>query len=315
MALEVERETSLAKLAIEQVITREPILIPEHEVEMHLLSPEDAQSVSSLYRRAFARGDFFATRYSSPQLEIFNPDWIAQEAKNPDHIWVVFTKSGEFTGSTGLFFEGETLVSDETQIDFKGRGLRIMEYFFGKVVPQIEGLGIDIKTDFVLTPQSKGLRRSLQQEFGMSSLGIRPHVLVGLNEGSICEIFAAKYHNLSQEKPVIIPHFEQIYRIVADQLSLPEPEVVDTGLEIILTPNYSSKYKEIQVGARDLISQERALAEGYMPIGYDPKRQFFTLAVYPLPKPRLDFIIDEGIEANSQLVNYLNTRLYPISLI
>lgn len=311
MIMEAERISITPKEVIAHEIAQDPLLIPEFDVSWQLLDTNHLESVAAHYKRAFGRGDFFAGRYKNPEREIFDPDWISREINNKDKTWVIFTRYGQFVGSTGLFYEGNAIRSDETQIDLNGRGLQIMTHFFRRVIPEIEALGIDVVTEFVLTPESRGLRRTLQAELGMKALGIHPHILVHrLDSHTTGEISSAKYHNLKPQKVTIVPALYQLYQIVAEQFSLVNPEVVSKDPKKRYVQEFTQRYQEVKVASRDWQSQEDALADGYSPVKYDPRGNTFSMAKFPSEKPDLSFIMGEGIAGNIKLVDYLNSKLY-----
>lgn len=309
--MEAEKISTTPKEVIAHEIAKDRLLIPAAGVSWQLLDADHLEQVAAHYRKAFLRGDFFAGRYSDPEKEIFDPDWLSREIDNKDKIWVIFTRNGQFVGSTGLFYEDNAIRSDETQIDFAGRGLQIMTHFFRRVIPKIEALGMDIVAEFVLTPESKGLRRTLQAELGMKALGIHPHILVHRLDGhTTSEISAANYHNLKPQKVIIVPALYQLYQIVAEQFSLGNPEVVSKDPRRRYSQEFTQRYQEVKVTAWDWQSQEDALADGYSPVKYDPRDNTFPMAKFPDEKPDLSFIIGEGLVSNIRLVDYLNTRLY-----
>lgn len=320
MNKEVKKQyTPTTKDIVVHEIAKNPVLIPVHGVNIQLLNREHAEEVAGLYKGAYERGDFFGNRYKDLSSQVFNPSWFEREISNPDSTWMVFTRQGKLVGATALINEGDpdckscVVNIDETQISPEGRGMRIMDYYFRRIVPIVEKLGIDVTTEFVLTPESKGLRRTLQTELGMTALGIHPNILVSRFDGNRkSEISAAKYHNLEPQQAIIMPQFAQLLNIVRQQLPvLPEPEVLLEGEIEVFPSRYADKYMEVSVGAKDPKEQKQALSNGFLPVKYDPKQHEFVMAKYPTKKPDLDFIIGENIKSNTKLVEYLNTKLYP----
>lgn len=298
-------------------IEREP-LVPERGVFVETAGDQHAESVAELYRTAFGRGDFFAGRYADPSQEIFNPDWLADDFQNPDHHWFVFTNdSGETLGVSGFFHDGDfegrpLLTSDETQVDPRGRGMNLMDRFFRRVVPELESSGAQLVTEFVLSPETKGLRRTLQTELGMVATGILPHALRHPELGHTrSEITASKPRSLEPKPVRIRAEYAELYEIVRSQLpELPKPTVAGSvGREPMFTEGYESP--EQLVPANDLLVQDLALESGYQPVAYDPQRHGFTVARFPDKRPDLGFIHqNEAIEANARLVEYLERTLY-----
>lgn len=311
--------------ALRQIVAddleREPVLIPENGVELQLATSEWAGSVAALYESAYERGDYFASRYEDPLRQIFNPVWLFQEEfQNPDHLRFVFTDSkSRLLGATGFFHDRDTatgtplMTSDATQIAPAGRGEHIMGRFFERVIPLIENSGSGIITDFVLTPESMSLRRSLQTKLGMVAIGIHPHALRHRRLGiTRSEISAVKYPRLEPKPVNILPEFEPLYRIVQSQLhTLPEPNVLasgTTGKPAVLT---ESQEVVSTVNAADPEQQAEALQAGWLPVEFDPDSSLFKVARFPRTRPDLDFILtNEHVPVNQQLVRYLNRVLF-----
>ncbi len=310
MAKEVESYSPNPKEIIGHEIDRDPVLIPEHGVTMQLLSTNHLEIVADHYRRAYMRGDFFAGRYVDPRATIFNPEWFEGEISNHSHTWVVFSRYSDFLGATGLFLEDDAIRSDETQIDINGRGLRIMTHFFRRIIPQIEQHGLDLVTEFVLTQESKGLRKTLQAELGMKALGILPHTLCHtVDDHCISEIPAAKYHHLNPGKVIIVETLEPLYRIIAEQFTLDEPEVIPQFQNRPYRQEFTDRYQEVKISAQDPYAQKASLADGFSPVKFDPRDNTFTMAKFHSVSIDLSFIADEGISINTRLINYLNLRL------
>jgi hypothetical protein len=296
------------------------LLIPEKDIWVETAGPEHSQAVAALYKSAYERSDYFAELYDNPNAKIFNADWLKAEFQNPDHNWFVFTDNeANVLGSTGFFHDYDqggspVMVSDKTQISPNGRGMRIMDHFFKRVVPLLESSGAQLATGFVLTPESKGLRRTLQSDLGMISLGIHPHILKHRKSGiSRSEISSAKYQALEPGAVTILPDFEQLYSIVKSQTSnLPDPEIISTETAK-RQARYSNEYVETDrpIGGTNPREQRAALEAGFQPVAYDPQLNQFKMAQFPQTKPELDFIINsEAVEPNKKLVEYLYGYLY-----
>jgi hypothetical protein len=307
---------------VAEELSSNPTLIAERGVTLQLAAEEHAPSVADLYKRAFERGDYFASRYEDPDDQIFNPDWLIHEFQDPKHLRFVFM-DGErrLLGATAFFHDndsesGPLMTSDATQIDPTGRGLRIMDRFFKRVVPIIEASGAGLATDFVLTPESKGLRRTLQTDLGMIALGIHPHVL-SHRQADITrtEISAAKYPALTPKQVEIAPDFESVYRIVQSQLpTLSEPNVVRVDSVTKASPLFEGDSEIVEeVDAADPRAQVEALRSGWAPVEYDPDNNIFKVAKFPSGRPNLDFILtNEQVPANKLLVRYLYQVLFGI---
>jgi hypothetical protein len=308
------------KQAIANEIGRDPTLIPEHGVKLEVATKEYAEPMAALYKSAFDRGDYFASRYDSPEEQIFSPDWLAQDLQEPDHIRFVFTDhERQLLGATAFFHDsdseaGPLMTSDATQIDHAGRGMRIMDYFFKRIVPVIEASGAGLATDFVLTPESKGLRRTLQTDLGMVAIGIHPHALHHRELGiTRSEISAIKYRELAPKSAQILPFFEPLYRIVQSQLpSLPEPEIIQSRPQITESMVIECESEIVKtVSGADPQSQLEALEAGYLPVEFDPGGNQFKVAQYPRKSPDLDFILtNEQVQANKFLITYMNDVLF-----
>jgi len=295
------------------------LLSPEHQVFVKKPDENDAEIIADLYKQAYLRSDFFAGRYDDPKAQIFNPRWLAIDFKNPDHKWFEFLNNKEdIIGTTGFFHDydvgGESVfVSDETQIAPEGRGMRIMDNFFHLVVPRIEDRGNQVATEFVLTPESKGLRRTLQTDLGMTATGILPHILKHkLHYITKSEIPAVKFSNYKQQQVSILPVFEPLYEIVQSQInSLPEPEILPRGSHNI--SHFATTYQESDqlADGSNPDQQRELLLKGFMPVEYLPHRNSFRMARVPRPAPELGFIIDnELIFVNRALVSYMKEVLY-----
>jgi len=319
---EVSRIEPDLKQAIADELHRDPALIPERDVNFGLASSEYAEPMADLYKRAYERGDYFASRYDRPEEQIFNPDWLAPDFQDPSHIRFVFTgPKRELLGVTAFFHDtdseaGPLMTSDATQIDHNGRGMRIMDSFFKRIVPVIEASGAGLATDFVLTPESKGLRRTLQADLGMVALGIHPHALHHRELGiTRSEISAVKYHELTPKQVQILPFFEPLYRIVQSQMpSLPEPEIIQSMPQIRESMFVDCDSEIVKtVSGLDPQGQLEALEAGYLPVELDPDGNQFKVAQYPRKRPDLDFILtNEQVQANKLLIKYLNDVLFAI---
>ena len=315
----ISRIEPVLRQNISDELHRDPALIPERDVNFGQASEEFATSLADLYKRAYERGDFFASRYDVPEEQIFNPDWLAQDLQDPSHIRFIFTdRERRLLGATAFFHDtdsqaGQLMTSDATQIDRAGRGMRIMDHFFKRIVPVIEASGAGLDTDFVLTPESKGLRRSLQTDLGMIAIGIHPHALRHRQHGTTrSEISAVKYRSLTPKPVKLLPDFEPIYRIVQSQLpSLPEPEIVEAD-----SSNRSPLFVEDEevvevVDAADPKAQLQAIENGWQPVEFNPDTNLIKVARFPRERPELDFILtNEQVPANRLLVRYLIDILY-----
>lgn len=311
---EFERPQTSLKEEILGRLTTETLLVPGHGVDIQPLRSEYIDAFTQQYRRAYEREDFFGGRYTDPENQIFNPEWVRRDIENPDHSWIIFTDENRtLLGSTGLFHSEDSVnieSVDETQIDPAGRGKAIMPHYFKRVVPILEDLGVRVTTEFLLTPGSKSLRRTLQGELGMTALGIHPHILRHRQSGlTRSEISSAKYVTLEPQAVAIMPQLEPLYRIVQEQLSLPDPVVSKDKIDS--SPNFTETYEEITVDADNLEQQELALTSGYQAVAFDPKANIFKMATFPNARPDLDFILNnEAVIPNKRLVEYLYTTLY-----
>jgi len=320
MAGEFLSAESDLKRAIADDLYRNPTLIPERGVKIELASDDYADPVADLYRREYERGDYFASRYDDPYEQIFNPEWLKQEFQDPEHLRFVFTDDeGKLLGATGFFHDGDSesgplMTSDATQIDPNGRGMRIMDHFFKRVVPLIEASGAGLATDFVLTAESKGLRRTLQTDLGMVATGIHPHALHHRKLGiTRSEISAVKNSRLIPKHAQILPFFEPLYRIVQSQLpQLPEPEIIPSQPQIRSSMFIDCDSEVVKtVSGVDPQGQLEALEAGYLPVEFDPDGNRFKVAQYPRICPDLNFVLNnEQVEANKLLVRYLYDVLF-----
>jgi hypothetical protein len=311
-------------------LEHEPILVPEFGVELRFASSEYAEPVAALYKGEFERGDYFASRYEDPDKQIFNPDWLARhEFQDPEHLRFVFTDSeGRLLGTTGFFHDRDAtdgtrlMTSDATQIAPAGRGEHIMGHFFRRIVPLIIDNGAGIITDFVLTPESMSLRRTLQTEeldeqYRLISTGIHPHALrhraLGITRS---EISAAKYPSIVPKPVHILPEFEPLYRIVQSQLPiLLEPDIISATPTTRPTQSVEDVEVVRTVDATDPQAQLEAVESGWQPVEFDPDSNLFKVAQFPGERPDLDFILtSEHVPANRLLVRYLIDILYGSNL-
>lgn len=301
------------------LLAQRELLIPEYGVWVETPRAEQALVISDLYRQAYERSDFFAGRYNDPESEIFNPDWLSGDFSNPDHKWFAFTdNSGQVIGITGFFHDYNIdglpiMTSDETQIAPAGRGKRTMDHFFRLVVPRIEAAGDLVATSFVLTPETKGLRRTLQTELGMFSLGILPHVLKHRESGiTRSEIVSAKFSSFAHRPISLRANFEPLYRIVQSQIpDLPEPVILPAEQISESPPVEDFEESPYPASGSDPEQQKHLLQAGFKPVAYYPRLNSFVMAKFPKPMPELSFLIEnESIEANKALVRYLQEDLY-----
>jgi hypothetical protein len=312
---EPEEKSTTLKDAILKKLTKEPILVPDKGVNIQPLSGGFIEPFTQLYRRAYERGDFFGGKYSDPEAQIFNPEWVKRDIDNPDHSWIIFTgEERTLFGSTGLFHSADSVNIeniDETQIDPAGRGRAIMPHYFRRIVPILEELGVRVTTEFLLTPGSKSLRRTLQGELGMTALGIHPHILRHRETGlTSSEISSAKFVTLEPQVVTIMPELGPVFRIVQEQLSLSDPEAIVPD-SLGSPTRFTQRYEEIVVSAANLAQQRSALISGYQAVAFDPKANIFKMATFPAERPDLDFILgNEAIEPNKRLVEYLYANLY-----
>lgn len=158
-------------------IKKEPLLYVDSGIEISLLNESNANGLSKLYSEALERGDWFAGEYRRISGFSPSPSFFQSKISSDKLIWFVFSKADEVVGATQLALcKNGSVVIDETQLDpKKGRGLKIMDHYFMRVVPVIERLDVPYWTEFVLTPGSKSLRRVLITELGMFVTGIRIH--------------------------------------------------------------------------------------------------------------------------------------------
>lgn len=302
------------------LLAQRELLIPEHGIWVETPRPEQAPAAADLYRQAYARSDFFAGRYTDPDNQIFNPEWLANDfEQNPDHKWFAFTgDTGQLIGMTGWFHDQSIdgrpeMTSDETQIAPRGRGRRIMDHFFRQVVPRIEAVGGLLATSFVLTPETKGLRRTLETELGMLSLGILPHVLKHPKSGvTRSEIVSAKFDSFQRQPVALLANFEPLYRISKSQIpELPEPEVLPAERSVASTQAENFEESSFPASGSDPEQQRELLQAGFKPVAYHPRLNSFVMAKFPRPMPKLDFLLNnESIKANKDLVRYLKEELY-----
>jgi hypothetical protein len=303
------------------LLAERELLIPEHSIWVETPRAEYAPAAADLYRQAYVRNDFFAGRYEDPYSTIFNPAWVAHDfEENSNHKWFAFTdNTRQLIGMTGWFHDQNidgypVMTSDETQIALAGRGHRIMDHFFRQIVPRIEAAGNRLATSFVLTPQTKGLRRTLEIEEGMFSLGILPHVLRHRESGMTrSEIVSAKFKNYHHRPVTLLANFEPLYRIIQSQEKIPKlSEPVLLPAEPNPTPIFSETYEEAPqlASGADPEQQRQMLQAGYQPVAYYPRFNGFVMARFPKPMPELDFIFDEAIDVNKDLVRYLQEELY-----
>lgn len=146
----------------------------------------------------------------------------------------------------------------------------------------------------------------------MFSLGILPHALKHRASGiTKSEIVSAKFESFQHQPVSLEANFEPLYRIVQSQIpELPEPTVLPAE------PNTGSVFAETYEEAPQLASgadpeqQRHLLQAGFKPVAYYPRFNGFLAAKIPQPMPELDFIFDEAIDANKDLVRYLQAELY-----
>lgn len=319
MLTEERMPVETAKSRIAKDIRLQPSLAENSGVYIAFASDQHAEAVAELYKKAYQRNDYFADRFSEPDKQIFDAEWLKREFKSPKDLRFVFMdEQSKLFGTTAFVYDqdsnsGPLFTSDETQIAPEGRGRRIMDHFFKRIVPSIEASGAGLITDFVLTPESKGLRLSLIKDLGMVATGIHPHALRHRESGVLkSEISAVKYPDLEPQPATILPEYESLYRIVQSQLpKLMEPRVLDFGKRHS-DGTHEKTTREVTkiVSATKPIEQQKALSEGWRPVEFNPDRNSFVVAKYPGRRPDLNFVEREGIQADTSLVRYLNNRLF-----
>ena len=292
-------------------VVNEPLLCVASDVEISLLNESHINGISSLYTQALNRGDWFAGEYNS--VNDFSPssDFFKSKIDSEKLIWFVFCQKGVVVGATQLALcKNGSVIIDETQLDpEKGRGLKIMDHYFRRVVPIIEGLGIPYWTEFVLTPGSKSLRRTLISEMGMVVTGIRLHNYksqFNTDERMMsCLVAHGKGCNvrLVLERIIDTAKLSEIISFTNTLLGM--SDVIETSRENIQPPN-DNLNQNLTIPVNEESKVLGAINNGYSLVGIDPFD--LTISLSSLKNSRFDelyFLKNEKIECVDRFMKHV----------
>jgi len=169
-------------------IARFPALTAQSNVFVSIASKHHIAGLSELYTQALNSGSWFATRYK--HIQNFEPtaEFFEREIAGSNSIWFVFsTESGAVVGATKLELVRNIYISiDETQLNPRlGQGRGVMQNYFRRFIPFIENVGLFYFTEFVLTVESRSLRRVLISELGMVVTGFHFRRFESRNAGKV----------------------------------------------------------------------------------------------------------------------------------
>jgi hypothetical protein len=261
------------------------------------------------YRAAHSRGDWFGSHFKQDGNLILSDDVLERDARLPSSLWVLFVDdSDNLLGTTKLMLQsGNRVLIDETQVDpNRGRGKGIMPRYFRKVVPILEAGGLHYWTEFVLTRESRVLRKSLIDELRMVVTGLRPVCYErpsGLSPQSVLTAHGPHSYvrkaleMLRNQEPLLAGFFSLLGYVPGSQ---------ESG---ILTPRMvpnSASYTEVIHKVTDSVGIRSALDVGMIPVGIDPLLEQVTLAEFPRCYPlALKFVMEENSDAARRLVEYM----------
>lgn len=280
------------------------ILARGSEFKLSIAEKSDLSDLNDLYNLAFNRSELFGIN-TEEEFEEFKKNKLEEEIEDETHLWIISKSlSGEIATST-LFekIEDYVVLDDYTQTHPDFRGLGLMQKVFGKVLTLIKKLNYVIEGESVLTEFSKSLRYAWLKENNAICTGIKPNVtdtIYGIFSNLITPIYP---NNVLSGKAIIIPQLKDLFGIVAEQISLENPVIIDLSIsnnkrEIM------KNYSEIIIDGTDPIQQSVFYEKGFRPVWYDPLRNKFGMAKFS-EKFNLDFLKQEDIKSADKLLNYI----------
>jgi hypothetical protein len=250
------------------LLTRKSILFwtrvcEDTDVFLRRAGRSDLDNLADLYEAAFKRGEWFGSRSSLSESGDATREHLAQILGADRYIVVLFHDSDDTVlGATALdLSDEEGILIDDSQIDpIKGRRRGIMTNYFRRLVPAVSKYN-SFWTEFVLTPNSRVLRRTLITELGMAVTGIRPNAYRSRATGTSYSVLVA----LGPEDKTLVGLRSSLVKntVVSALLNALQPETVKKGdipLErqsFSLTP--SESFEEVKIPISDIFKCERQL--------------------------------------------------------
>ena len=281
------------------------ILAGGGEFRISIASKKDLPELKDLYSGAFGRQELFGIN-TEEEFEGFKTN-LEKRIEDETHSWVISRAlSRELATSTSFEeLKGEEVVVDDfTQTHPDYRGLGLMQKIFGKILPIIKKLNYAVEGESVLTEFSRSLRYAWIKENGALCTGIKPNI-VDTSYGRFSHLITPIYPtSVLPGKAVIIPQLKDLFEIVADQIKLEPPKLVDLHIINGNSRPKVNEYSEVIVGGSDLAQQGISYEQGFRPVWYDPLRNRFGMAKFSNGF-KLDFLAQEGIEAADKLLKYI----------
>jgi hypothetical protein len=222
--------------------------------------------------------------------------------------FVVFTDTANnILGSTALYYDDiRGFLIDETQIDpIRGRRLGIMTHYFRRVVPILDSIG-SYWTEFLLTSESRVLRRVLISELGMKITGLRPAAYISIDGKIRRSVLVAhgggqRVQRLLHEGWFSNPEFHPLNAIL-DNLHVPESD-----LQLQNPTGADCSPQEISVSCFDLPRIATLRRRGFVPVAVDPNPKEVIMSTARIPQNEdVSFLSTEGLPISDRLAAFLS---------
>jgi len=288
-------------------------IVLNNDIYVELLNRDNAKQMISLYNHAYGRGDWFGSSYSDPKSTIFNEHWLSSISYRENHVWIIFKEGDEVVGATALIDKEEVVSIDETQLDpLKGRGKGIMSTYFRRFIPLLQKNGFRLSTEFVLTPESKSLRKVLIGELGMIPTGLLPGVLYSpikkIFRSEITAVWAPDGLDRSYD---IIPEVKPLYDIVVEAAGIPTKRQENN----VFPMQKNSSYVGAKISIDDSQRQKEYYDSGFRPVELNIIKGEITFSKFSSDAVRkLDFIYSETenapqLKVNLELLEYVRSLI------
>ncbi len=175
-----------------------------------------------------------------------------------------------------------------------------MTKYFRRLIPILHQHG-KYWTEFVLTPESKVLRRVLLEEFKMKPLAVRPAAYYNNKDGKLLSGLTAYDPRTEVIKSINIissksDHINTLAAILQNK-NVKFDSITNISLKS------SNSYCEKRINANEEV--ETLVTEGMLPIGIVPYKNDIIFAKWPKYNfERISFILDENILELSTFINY-----------
>jgi hypothetical protein len=275
---------------------------------------DDLTSMKDLYKSAFERGDWYGSRTHAEDGDSASSDYLQHYLRDEKAIVVLFHDSrGNVLGSTLLDLSSEDgVLIDDTQIHpVLGRRKGIMSAYFRRLVPVLDDVGCPYWTEFVLTPESRVLRRVLIGELGMRVTGIRPAAYLIRPANDYRSVVVAHGPNRSVTNWLssvsrLDSHLSDLLACLVDSQS--------ARLETTSQPRVAFQkvqdYREFEIDLDNGDAIANAISDGSLPVGLRPTVSRVYMSQWPwFDLSTLDFLYGEGIGPINNLLTYLRSKL------